>query len=177
MGTSYPLAGAHNNGGDTAMPIEQGGNMLIMTLSYTQQTGDHSIITSYTGLLDQWTQILIGESLVPGGQVSGDDFIAGSLANQTNLAIKGITGIKAMSVIYGLLNNFSSIAKSRNYSSIASSYVSQFMKLGGISSAAHLTLDASLLITMIYHELTVCACSTMNEPPGVRHTICGRIST
>ena len=46
-------------------------------------------------LLDQWTQFLITESLVPESQLSTDDF-AGSLANQTNLAIKGIIGIRAM---------------------------------------------------------------------------------
>ena len=63
-------------------------------------------------LLDQWTQFLIAESLVPANQISTDDF-AGSLANQTNLAIKGIVGIKAMSQIASLVGQ---TTKSDNYS-------------------------------------------------------------
>lgn len=63
-------------------------------------------------LLDQWTQFLIAESLIPANQISTDDF-AGSLANQTNLAIKGIVGIKAMSVIAGMVGDS---ARSSNYS-------------------------------------------------------------
>jgi len=63
-------------------------------------------------LLDQWTQFLIADSLVPGDQLSTDDF-AGPLANQTNLAIKGIVGIKAMAQIASLLGDG---AKASNYS-------------------------------------------------------------
>lgn len=62
-------------------------------------------------LLDQWTQFLIAESLIPANQISTDDF-AGSLANQTNLAIKGIVGIKAMSTIAEMLGDS---ARSGNY--------------------------------------------------------------
>jgi hypothetical protein len=125
----------------------ESGNMLIMTLSYTQKSGDKSLIQSYVripivlscystlilllqpGLLDQWTQFLIQDSLIPQNQISTDDF-AGSLANQTNLgrkhhrtgqvthsdsftAIKGIIGIQAMSAIESLLGNTD---KSNNYS-------------------------------------------------------------
>lgn len=63
-------------------------------------------------LLDQWTQFLITDSLIPANQISTDDF-AGSLANQTNLAIKGIVGIKAMSQIASLAGKAS---VSSNYS-------------------------------------------------------------
>ncbi|THG97612.1 hypothetical protein EW026_g4419 [Hermanssonia centrifuga] len=91
MGASYPKALGHNDGNDEPMPVEESGNMLIMTLSYIQKTNDQSLITSYFNLLDQWTQFLISDSLIPANQISTDDF-AGSLANQTNLAIKGIYG-------------------------------------------------------------------------------------
>ena len=82
--------------------------MLIMTLSYTQRTNDTSIIEKYvctshpfykasdsthrqTDILDQWTSFLVDDSLIPEHQLSTDDF-AGTLANQTNLAIKGTVG-------------------------------------------------------------------------------------
>jgi hypothetical protein len=105
--------------------------MLIMTLSYTQKSNDKSLISTYVSmtllpafihrlngnipqfnLLDQWTQFLITDSLIPANQISTDDF-AGSLANQTNLAIKGIVGIKAMSSIASLVGDS---ARSSNYS-------------------------------------------------------------
>ena len=63
-------------------------------------------------MLDQWAQYLVANSLIPANQFSTDDF-AGSLANQTNLAIKGIVGIKAMSQMASLVGDS---AKSSNYS-------------------------------------------------------------
>ncbi len=55
---------------------------------------------------------MIADSLIPAHQLSTDDF-AGTLENQTNLAIKGIIGIKAMSVIAETLGDDS---RSNNYS-------------------------------------------------------------
>ncbi|KAJ3568603.1 hypothetical protein NP233_g5597 [Leucocoprinus birnbaumii] len=137
IGSSYPNALGHNDGNDERMPLEESGNMVIMALSYAQKTNDLSHLQKYRDLLDQWTQFLISEALIPADQISTDDF-AGSLANQTNLAIKGIVGIKAMAEIAALLGDS---ATSSNYSSIASSYVSQFQNLAQSSSGAHLTLS------------------------------------
>ncbi|KAK7470513.1 hypothetical protein VKT23_001939 [Stygiomarasmius scandens] len=132
----YPQLRGHNDGKDEAMPVEESGNMIIMALSYAQATGDNSQLQKYQNLLDQWTQFLITDSLVPANQISTDDF-AGALANQTNLAIKGIIGIKAMSEIASMLGDSD---KSSNYSSIASSYVTQWQDLAMSSDGNHLTL-------------------------------------
>ncbi|GBE79652.1 DUF1793-domain-containing protein [Sparassis latifolia] len=136
MGSVYPQALGHNDGNDEHMPIEESGNMLIMTLSYAQRTNDNSLITDYYNLLDQWAQYLVTNTLIPGDQVSTDDF-AGALANQTNLAIKGIIAIKAMSEMAAIVGN---TASSANYSSIASSYVQQWQQLATSSDGQHLTL-------------------------------------
>lgn len=69
------------------------------------------VITQYD-LLDQWAQYLIANTLIPGDQISTDDF-AGALANQTNLAIKGIIGIKAMAEMAAMVGDS---ATSSNYS-------------------------------------------------------------
>ena len=74
--------------------------------------GKHSDLAMQFGLLDQWTQFLITDSLIPANQLSTDDF-AGSLANQTNLAIKGIIGIQAMAEIAKLNGDE---ARASNYS-------------------------------------------------------------
>ncbi|KAI0661062.1 DUF1793-domain-containing protein [Cubamyces menziesii] len=137
MGASYPKAIGHNDGNDEPMPVEESGNMLIMTLSYTQKSNDLSLIRTYFNLLDQWTQFLITDSLIPANQISTDDF-AGSLANQTNLAIKGIVGIKAMAEIAALVGD---TARSSNYSSIAASYVTQWQNFATATDGTHLTLS------------------------------------
>ncbi|KAJ7179003.1 DUF1793-domain-containing protein [Mycena filopes] len=137
LGASYPKALGHNDGLDEAMPVEESGNMVIMALSYAQKTGDLSHLQRYSALLNQWTGFLVTDSLIPANQISTDDF-AGALANQTNLAIKGIVGIGAMAAIEALLGN---AAQSANYSSIAASYVTQWQKFSASTTGAHLTLS------------------------------------
>ncbi|KAJ7140461.1 DUF1793-domain-containing protein [Mycena filopes] len=136
LGASYPKALGHNDGSDEKMPVEESGNMIIMALSYAQKSGDISQLSQYVALLEQWTQFLITDSLIPDNQISTDDF-AGPLANQTNLAIKGIVGIGAMAEIESLLGN---AAQSANYSAVASGYVTQWQKLSASTTGAHLTL-------------------------------------
>lgn len=58
----------------------ESGNMLIMALAYAQKSGDNSQLMTYASLLDQWTQFLIADSLIPESQISTDDF-AGSLVS------------------------------------------------------------------------------------------------
>ncbi|EJD38414.1 DUF1793-domain-containing protein [Auricularia subglabra TFB-10046 SS5] len=137
LGSSYPKALGHNDGRDEAMPVEESGNMVIMALSYAQKTGDLSQLKTYFGLLDQWTQFLITDSLIPANQISTDDF-AGPLANQTNLAIKGIVGIGAMAEISRLVGD---TARASNYSSVAKAYVMQWQTFATASGGQHLTLS------------------------------------
>ncbi|KAI1787276.1 hypothetical protein LXA43DRAFT_716833 [Ganoderma leucocontextum] len=135
MGSNYPNATGHNDGLDTKMPVEESGNMVIMALSYTQWTSDVPLLKTYFGILDQWTQFLIADSLIPENQLSSDVF-AGELANQTNLAIKGIVGIQAMAEIARITGN---TAKYTNYSAIATLYVQQWQQLA--TAGSHLTLS------------------------------------
>ena len=53
--------------------------MVLMTLAYARRTGDTAYLTKHYDILDQWTQYLIEEALIPANQISTDDF-AGSLA-------------------------------------------------------------------------------------------------
>ncbi|EMC99870.1 hypothetical protein BAUCODRAFT_63305 [Baudoinia panamericana UAMH 10762] len=124
--------------GTEVQQVEESGNMLIMTLAYAQRTGDTSYLNQHYGLLTQWTNYLVNDSLIPSNQISTDDF-AGSLANQTNLALKGIIGIQAMAVIANMTGHASDRA---NYSSIAASYISQWQTLGIAQDASppHTTL-------------------------------------
>lgn len=105
LGSRFPNATGHPDGRDEAMPVEECGNMLIMALAFAQalSTSDGPAAAAAWinrdgryKLWKQWTQFLVEKSLIPARQLSTDDF-AGQLQNQTNLAIKGMIGIRAMS--------------------------------------------------------------------------------
>lgn len=68
VGASYPQAIAHLGGDDENMPVEESGNMVIMALSYTQKSGDTSLVSANYNLLAQWAQYLIDDSLTPDNQ-------------------------------------------------------------------------------------------------------------
>jgi hypothetical protein len=61
------------------MPLEECGNMVLMTLAYAQRANDTAYLAQHYDILDAWTQYLIAEALIPADQISTDDF-AGSLA-------------------------------------------------------------------------------------------------
>ena len=126
LGTHYPNATGHPAGDDEMQPLEECGNMLIMTLAYAQRASDTAYLSQHYAILDQWTQYLIQEALIPANQISTDDF-AGALANQTNLALKGIIGIEAMAVIANLTGNTTTADK---YSSTAHDYITEWQTLG-----------------------------------------------
>ena len=66
-------------------------------------------LTSSYRIFKQWTEYLIEFSLEPHNQLCTDDF-AGWLALQTNLALKGIIGIKAMSELARVMGNETEVA-------------------------------------------------------------------
>ncbi|KAH7403312.1 glutaminase GtaA [Cadophora sp. MPI-SDFR-AT-0126] len=126
LGAHYPNATGHPDGKDEPQPLEECGNMLIMTLAYAQRNNDNAYLSQHYDILKQWTQYLIDEALIPADQISTDDF-AGSLANQTDLALKGIIGIQAMAVIANLTGNS---VDGANYTNIAQDYITQWQTLG-----------------------------------------------
>lgn len=77
-------------------------------------------------LWKQWTSYLVEFSLEPGNQLSTDDF-AGWLALQTNLALKGIIGIKAMS---GLAEIADVPADVKTYDNTSRVYIAKWEEFG-----------------------------------------------
>lgn len=77
-------------------------------------------------LWKQWTVYLIEEALEPKNQLSTDDF-AGWLRLQTNLALKGIIGIRAMSEISDILGE---AKDAKYYRDIADKYIDKWQDFG-----------------------------------------------
>ncbi|KAI8951273.1 DUF1793-domain-containing protein [Xylaria longipes] len=136
IGAHFPNATGHVDGADEYMPVEESANFILMSYAYYKFTGDATWLTSHYELLKQFTQYLIAFSLVPEAQLSTDDF-AGTLLNQTNLAIKGIIGLQAMSYIANVANN---TADAADYANTAKSYYDQWEYFAIDPSHKHTTL-------------------------------------
>ncbi|KAL9009860.1 MAG: hypothetical protein Q9173_005150 [Seirophora scorigena] len=122
LGSHYPNATGHVEGNDEYMPVEESGNMILMSYAYYKFTSNTTYLTVHYPKLQQFASYLLDFTLTPGKQLSTDDF-AGQLVNQTNLAIKGIVGIAAMSEIALLCSD---PAASASYAATAASYYSQW---------------------------------------------------
>ncbi|KHJ32645.1 putative glutaminase [Erysiphe necator] len=126
LGSHFPNATGYPDGLDEPQPLEECGNMLIMTLAYSKRANDTSYLDQHYQILKQWTEYLVEFALIPDDQLSTDDF-AGHLANQTNLALKGIIGIRAMAEISNLTGHDTD---GLNYTSIAQDFISKWQTYG-----------------------------------------------
>ena len=137
LGAHFPNATGHVEGTDEYMPVEESGDMIIMTLAYYRFSNNLSYLRQHYDILKKWAVYLINHSLVPAVQVSTDDF-AGTLANQSNLAIKGIVGLQAMGQISTLVGD---TVSAKNYTMIAASYYKQWTFLAIDPSNRHTVLS------------------------------------
>jgi hypothetical protein len=158
IGYHFPNATGHADGNDEDQPLEECGNMLIMNLAYAQRTGDTGYLSQHYDELHQWAEYLVKSALVPADQISTDDF-AGSLANQTNLALKGIIALEAMAKISNMTGH---PADGASYSSTAHAYIAQWQNLGIAHDAnpPHATLaygqnDSHGLLYNLYADAVV----------------------
>jgi hypothetical protein len=70
LGTNFPNATGHVEGNDEYMPVEESGNMILMTLAYSQFANDKSYLSQHYAKMKQWTQYLLEFSLIPNTQLS-----------------------------------------------------------------------------------------------------------
>lgn len=99
----YPPFYMYPSGGDIydfkyQMPVEECGNMLIMTAEVCRLDKSGEFARPYWDTLKMWNEYLLKYGSDPGEQLCTDDF-AGHLAHNVNLSVKAIMGVEAFAKI------------------------------------------------------------------------------
>lgn len=84
------------------MPVEECGNMLIMTAAVCKEDGNADFAKPHWDILKTWKNYLIEFGADPGDQLCTDDF-AGHMEHNANLSVKAIMGIQAYAMLAEML--------------------------------------------------------------------------
>jgi hypothetical protein len=98
----YPIANGQISGMD--LPVEEGGNMLILTAAVVAAEGNAQYAEEHWEILSLWADYLLEIGVNTGDQKTTDTY-APAYAQNTNLSVKAITGIAAYGYLAKMLGH------------------------------------------------------------------------
>jgi hypothetical protein len=134
---TYPQANGQTYGGD--MPVEESGNMLILTTAIANAEGNASYAEKHWDALTTWANYLLEKGLDPENQLCTDDF-AGHFAHNINLSAKAIMGIAGYGKLADMLGKKDIADK---YTSEAKRMAQEWIKMANDGDHFRLTFDQS----------------------------------
>lgn len=132
---TYPKANGQTYGGD--MPVEESGNMLILTTAIAFADGNADYAAKHWETLTTWANYLLEHGLDPENQLCTDDF-AGHFAHNINLSVKAIMGIAGYGKLAEMLGK-NEIAE--RYTSEAKRMATEWVKMADDGDHFRLTFD------------------------------------
>ncbi|MDR2384179.1 MAG: DUF4965 domain-containing protein [Tannerella sp.] len=134
---TYPQANGQTYGGD--MPVEESGNMIILTAAIATKEGNAAYAEKHWQTLTTWTNYLVEKGLDPENQLCTDDF-AGHFAHNANLSVKAILGIASYGKMAAMLGK-EDVAK--QYTDKARQMAQEWVKMADDGDHFRLTFDQS----------------------------------